>query len=514
MKIRYCIVLIGLCSFFNLSIALASYELSENQHQTSAHSFKELRKPKNIGAMVWLRDLEEKRNQANHQGELEVFKWVTLEISATIGGKYGISTRHATPKERAELIHSITFTRHVFSSEQEMLTGGYGMNNVKNLPAHHQEHLAAIWAIDTMAAKAIADDTFAKQWASISETVPIAQNFINSVAQHAKIIDSTAVATALESSLGLFLQKQRSTIALASAIFESQLLYVANNNTPEKLFIRGIAGARKATNLGVLQAKDAQAQGLLHYAYLLFSGENSFGKNISKSVEVCKEAADLGNKEAKDKLPIFLNSYAADLFNGTNGVVKNIPRSIEYFGKATALGDEKAKNNMLTVLCKYAVLLFNGGEGIKRDIPKAIDTFREATKLGSKTAKIDLAKALSIYSYWLFNGVEGIEQNISKAIEVCKEAAELGSEDAKNNLPIFLEAQDFKGNWTKIFQTKVGPILHTPEMTQFGGMTCGKGINLNCKTYNDFTLLAPLVLKTNSTADEFLAALRISGLVD
>ncbi len=55
-------------------------------------------------------------------------------------------------------------------------------------------------------------------------------------------------------------------------------------------------------------------------------------------------------------------------------------------------------------------------------------------------------------------------------------------------------------------------------MTQYmiGGslsMSAGTGINLASKSLNGIALLAPLVLKTNSTAEEFLAALKHSGLM-
>ena len=71
----------------------------------------------------------------------------------------------------------------------------------------------------------------------------------------------------------------------------------------------------------------------------------------------------------------------------------------------------------------------------------------------------------------------------------------------------------FVGGWTEIFKTKAGDIMHTPTMIQMGGMTCGKGLNLNSNNFNGVPMLAPLILKTNSTREDFLAALVSSDLL-
>lgn len=75
------------------------------------------------------------------------------------------------------------------------------------------------------------------------------------------------------------------------------------------------------------------------------------------------------------------------------------------------------------------------------------------------------------------------------------------------------QSQGFKGNWTQIFQTPAGPVLHTPTYVNFGGMQSGKCLNLNTKRINDTALVAPLVLYTDSTPEEFIAALVHSGLL-
>jgi cystathionine beta-lyase family protein involved in aluminum resistance len=51
-------------------------------------------------------------------------------------------------------------------------------------------------------------------------------------------------------------------------------------------------------------------------------------------------------------------------------------------------------------------------------------------------------------------------------------------------------------------------------MTQFGGMHCGASLKLNTRMYNGIPFKAPLILETSSTEAEFLAAIRLSGLID
>lgn len=76
-----------------------------------------------------------------------------------------------------------------------------------------------------------------------------------------------------------------------------------------------------------------------------------------------------------------------------------------------------------------------------------------------------------------------------------------------------LQNQEFKGNWTHTFDTRVGPIIHTPTYVKFGGIQAGKGLHLNTSYINDFPLTAPLILNTDSTIEEFGNALVRSGLL-
>lgn len=68
-------------------------------------------------------------------------------------------------------------------------------------------------------------------------------------------------------------------------------------------------------------------------------------------------------------------------------------------------------------------------------------------------------------------------------------------------------------NWTKTFQTRIGPVLHTPERVIWGLMTCGS-LHLESRFVNEVELKAPLILKSKSSREEFLEGLRTAGVID
>lgn len=88
-------------------------------------------------------------------------------------------------------------------------------------------------------------------------------------------------------------------------------------------------------------------------------------------------------------------------------------------------------------------------------------------------------------------------------------SAEIQSVDTQNAA--------FKGNWTREFQTTTpyGPAIHTPTYVKLGWFMKGEtissagGIKINGHTFaND------LILKVNSTVEEFVAALVVAGIYD
>ena len=68
------------------------------------------------------------------------------------------------------------------------------------------------------------------------------------------------------------------------------------------------------------------------------------------------------------------------------------------------------------------------------------------------------------------------------------------------------------GNWTETFQTKVGPVVHTPSSTQMGFITAGTGVYMASKSLNGVELAAPIDLKTNSTRAQFVEAMKKAGI--
>jgi hypothetical protein len=208
---KYCIALISI--FFSFVNAMDQAEVP-----VFLHDYQSLVKPKGIGGVDWLRALEGERNKADCLGNLEAFKGFTKEISATIAGKYGLSLRQATAEEQAELIYSITRTRHKFSGANDILPRFYGVSNIESLPTHHQAHLAAALTIDTLAAEAIGNDDLLNKWSEIRSDRPINLSFIESVKAHAKTWTKEPLFTTLEPSMDSFLQNSK-TIAFAHDVF-------------------------------------------------------------------------------------------------------------------------------------------------------------------------------------------------------------------------------------------------------------------------------------------------------
>ncbi len=76
------------------------------------------------------------------------------------------------------------------------------------------------------------------------------------------------------------------------------------------------------------------------------------------------------------------------------------------------------------------------------------------------------------------------------------------------------EKEVFKGNWTQSFQLKDGSLItHTPKMVSVGGMGAGEGLSMKSPYFNNMRMSdTGLDVKTNSTIEEFKAALVKSGL--
>ncbi|WP_010299541.1 hypothetical protein [Candidatus Odyssella thessalonicensis] len=77
------------------------------------------------------------------------------------------------------------------------------------------------------------------------------------------------------------------------------------------------------------------------------------------------------------------------------------------------------------------------------------------------------------------------------------------------------EVVEFKGNWTESFPTitPLGNITHTPTAIKFGFLTVGKELHSSKgSSINGFVFPNTLELYTNSTREEFIAALKRAGI--
>lgn len=84
-----------------------------------------LHKPRNMGALDWLKSLEVKRSQAEKRPQTRDCEDLTREISATLSGKYGIEDRPATNEERLIMLDSVMKTRRLFKDKREIIDDFY-----------------------------------------------------------------------------------------------------------------------------------------------------------------------------------------------------------------------------------------------------------------------------------------------------------------------------------------------------------------------------------------------------
>ena len=82
-------------------------------------------KPISMAALVWIRQLEQKREAAIAKGRNDCLEALTKEISATIAGRYGISTSPATPEDRKDILESIAKTRRFFENQLNIIHDFY-----------------------------------------------------------------------------------------------------------------------------------------------------------------------------------------------------------------------------------------------------------------------------------------------------------------------------------------------------------------------------------------------------
>lgn len=424
MKLRFFVLLIALCSFANLNAAglVASFEFVLNPDQ--------LAKPAGMGCIAWIDALEAERNKADCMGKFQAFKAFSREISATIGGKYGISRRAATPEERAALIYSITRTRHKFCGKRNMLSDFYGVGEVHSLESHAKGHLAAILAVDAMATKALDDEDFANQWAVVKPVTPAAACFIASIKEHARSHEKSSVVGALQEPLNTFLTTSHPTISLAYEVF---------NVFAPKLTLAKISAHRTGA---------------------VYRGWNMHGVDVFFNPPSLTAQVNALYPELEDKLRSRQESMVEEDWD-------------VYSSSAVACASADLKTITVEYLLDDCVDEFT--ESIVPSAPRQLSLSRPFNPL--------LAGILRRPPY---KTPESTISNIYKN----------------------------EGNWTKTFQTKVGAILHTPTMIQLDGMTNGQGLNIYSRSLNGVPLHAPLVLETNSTESEFLAALRLSGLID
>ena len=449
------------------------------------HDYQSLVKPKGIGGVDWLRALEGERNKADCLGNLEAFKGFTKEISATIAGKYGLSLRQATAEEQAELIYSITRTRHKFSGANDILPRFYGVSNIESLPTHHQAHLAAALTIDTLAAEAIGNDDLLNKWSEIRSDRPINLSFIESVKAHAKTWTKEPLFTTLEPSMDSFLQNSK-TIAFAHDVFSifapkislktiysemfngeyrgwtvhgySTFSYPISLSEGDNTDYPGLETALRLAFTNALAGKSFRCAFFPRSSVAGFASDDEITKLSLSSETVileythnhCLDVSSDGLLKGQDTRRLFLtraiNPALTEILTRYNYKISeenllSIYRYCSQLSRIIAFQKPVKELEFLTNrgiffgLC--AQFFFEGKNGLTMNKLKAIEICKEGADLGDAEAKFLLPCFVANYASCLAIG-DGIERDISKAVDFCRESIDLGYERSKKPLPAFL----------------------------------------------------------------------------
>ncbi len=498
------LIIYGL-TIVGLSVDLQAMDGSDDSSPVFSYNYQSLAKPKNMGGMTWLRTLEVERNKADCLMNSDAFKEFSLEISATIGGKYGLSSRQATVEEQAELIYSITRTRHKFSGAKDILPRFYGVdtNEVGNLSPYHQAHLAAVLTIDTLATEAMGNEDLLHQWSEVKADQPINSKFIDGVKAHAKTWTKEPLVKTLELAIDSFLQNSK-TIALAHDVFSMFAPKITLRTICSEMFngedrgwtVHGYSGFK---SIAIDEDKKDTLSNLKTYAIQKFE---------TKGALLCRSTvAELSLPEITEKLSLkpqtlvleypyneCFDELTCSFTEGKTTRYIWLTREVKHVLMQTLKHPyAKVSEKSLLDIYKYRASLFYKMRMTKslrqvtnvfqenelkflidnRDIfaatlferilsskeydmqkdtqkdkekymPKAIKLFKEIADLDDEFAKINLPIFLGYYGSLIFLGDRGVATDRDKGIELLRKAATLGNEKAKINLSHLLR---YYGTW-------------------------------------------------------------------
>jgi|688.fasta_scaffold44757_3 TPR repeat protein len=466
MKLKFFIVSVAL-SLFNLNAADAATSSSAADVPPAlVFNPEELAKPTGMSSTQWIDALEHDRNTADCIGNFAAFKALTKEISATIGGKYGISTP-TTVEEQLDLIYSITRTRHKFCGKRNMLSDFYGINSTYE----NMAHAAFILAVDTMATKAMDDEDFENLWAAFNSDSTAAAGFIAMVREHASANEQALLTAALQEPLTSFFLTNHATVSLANEVFN----IFAPKITLRKIYTEMIGGEYRGWTVHgadafaypiSLHPDDIVANpGLEDHFRTLFKGQLASGKDVE--ILAC---ASIGHylPTAEDSQTIILEYVYDDLIGvysydlrevkpkslllrrATNPVLAgllakfpaqslklqklSIYKNLIAFKRKLLTGTAMPCDELIQLLsfgnasaiAEYADYLYDGTNGIPKNVAVALTKYREAADLGNKSARKNLPNFLFKYAIDCFYGFDGTKENIEKSVELYEEADRLG----------------------------------------------------------------------------------------
>jgi len=394
-----------------------------------------INKPQEITAMEWLEQLENARNNAKYNNQMDNFEFLTREISATLGGKYGFRKTHATKEEIIIILKSVMKTRTYYPNKPDIISDLYFshdqetcVSNINENP-HFAEHMGIITVVDAIRS-IVVDSSVTKSDGTTAKPRQIAQSILKS------LFDPEHYSSSFIKNVN----KQVGKVAIATHTSENQLL------------IGRLFDSISETTFETLLNFSIDGEAVYRYGsdFMYDDGENK--ANLPYTIELFERSLEQGYTFARHVLARARNDHAVNLLN--ENVEKHYDEAFKMFNEAfsscvyahrnAALIDKKdhaeieeRKSNLKKTTKKdfkfvqenEGIILYNTALEILEEVSssaslldvyfQAVSVYLEAANaLGCQLAKnqAEILYKLAITNYLLDDKNEGIDTYVSNLL--------------------------------------------------------------------------------------------------
>ena len=293
------VLLLSISSISAMEDPSAGEKSSSTVHKTllfatdAEHSQDTVTKPQDMNAMEWLSQLEDARINAHRKNQTGNFEFLTREISATLGGKYGFRSTPATKEEIVKILESVKRTRTYYPDKVDIITDLYFSHDrdaclrTIDRNSYFAEHMGIITAVDAIRNIVV----------NSPESKP------RQIAQY--ILQNLFDPENYSSSLDDRFQKTVRQVAIETHTPENQA-------TIGRLFD---AVSKETFEQHLRTSIDGEA--IYHYGSDFMYDGDAIIADLPYAIEVLERSVRLGYADANLSLARAYNDHAADLLNKT-----------------------------------------------------------------------------------------------------------------------------------------------------------------------------------------------------